>query len=252
MATDGLDRVAEVADRVARLPRDPILFRVQQTMARAYAEAALAGSDPDAEKLAEALVNRLLEQRAPLRPDGPVRTSLDDILAVAEAELARIRGTATPELWSSAVDAMRRQRREEPWLHARLRYAEALLAGDRADEALAELAPAYDRARSVGAIPIAEAMAALARRTRLKLPGLGRSQPDLESGLTSREREVLVLVARGRTNREIGAELYIADKTASVHVSNILAKLGVTNRAEAGAKARSLGLDETPETQTGD
>jgi Bacterial regulatory proteins, luxR family len=54
---------------------------------------------------------------------------------------------------------------------------------------------------------------------------------------------VLVLVSQGRTNREIGENLFISEKTASVHVSNILAKLGVANRAEAGAKARTLGLD---------
>jgi len=86
-------------------------------------------------------------------------------------------------------------------------------------------------------------MEALARRARLKLPGIARVEVDTRSRLTGREREVLVLVSQGRTNREIADNLFISQKTASVHVSNILAKLGAANRAEAGAKARALGLD---------
>ena len=61
-------------------------------------------------------------------------------------------------------------------------------------------------------------------------------------GLTARELEVLELVAAGRSNREIAAELFISAKTASVHVSNILAKLGVGSRGEAAATAYRLGL----------
>jgi DNA-binding NarL/FixJ family response regulator len=62
-------------------------------------------------------------------------------------------------------------------------------------------------------------------------------------GLTAREREVLALVAGGRTNRQIGAELFTSEKTTSVHVSRILAKLDVSTRGEAGAVAHRLGLD---------
>ncbi|MCZ2803985.1 response regulator transcription factor [Modestobacter sp. VKM Ac-2983] len=60
--------------------------------------------------------------------------------------------------------------------------------------------------------------------------------------LTPRETEVLALVAQGRTNRQIGAELFISEKTASVHVSNILAKLGASGRTEAVALAAARGL----------
>jgi DNA-binding NarL/FixJ family response regulator len=60
--------------------------------------------------------------------------------------------------------------------------------------------------------------------------------------LTRRERQVLSLVAEGRTNRQIAEELFINEKTASVHVSNILSKLGVSNRAEAAAVAHRVGL----------
>jgi DNA-binding NarL/FixJ family response regulator len=61
-------------------------------------------------------------------------------------------------------------------------------------------------------------------------------------GLTAREREVLALVAAGRTNRQIGEALFISEKTAGVHVSNILGKLGVASRGEAAAVAHQLGL----------
>ncbi len=61
-------------------------------------------------------------------------------------------------------------------------------------------------------------------------------------GLTPREHQVLLLVAEGRTNREIGAELFMSEKTASVHVSRILAKLDVGGRVEAAAVAHRLGM----------
>ena len=61
-------------------------------------------------------------------------------------------------------------------------------------------------------------------------------------GLTPREAEVLTLVAAGQTNREIGERLYVSEKTASVHVSNILRKLGVNSRVDAAAVAQRLGV----------
>jgi DNA-binding CsgD family transcriptional regulator/tetratricopeptide (TPR) repeat protein len=63
-------------------------------------------------------------------------------------------------------------------------------------------------------------------------------------GLSPREREVLALIAQGRTNREIGERLFISQKTVGVHVGNILAKLDVSGRVEAAAVAIRLGLTE--------
>jgi DNA-binding CsgD family transcriptional regulator len=84
------------------------------------------------------------------------------------------------------------------------------------------------------------AIADLSRRI-----GIGGAQGPL--GLTDREYEVLRLVAAGRSNREIASELFISPKTASVHVSNILAKLGVGSRTEAAAKAHALGVVGVPD-----
>jgi len=95
---------------------------------------------------------------------------------------------------------------------------------------------------------------ALAQRARLELgPGLGEDAGDRTRsetngdgedpfGLTARERQVLALVAEGATNRQIGAALFMAEKTASVHVSRILAKLGVRSRTQAAAVAHRLHL----------
>jgi DNA-binding NarL/FixJ family response regulator len=95
-------------------------------------------------------------------------------------------------------------------------------------------------AEALGAEPVAEEARALARRARLiEEPG---ETEENGLGLTGRELEVLRLVADGRSNGQIAEELYISRKTASVHVSNILAKLGVTSRVEAAALAHRQGL----------
>ena len=111
------------------------------------------------------------------------------------------------------------------------------------------LRAACDAARAMGAAPLVAEIEALARRARLPLDvaaadeGSGEDDsPAAQLGLTPRELEVLLLVAEGRTNREIGAELFMSEKTASVHVSRILAKLGVGGRVEAAAVAHRLGL----------
>jgi len=106
----------------------------------------------------------------------------------------------------------------------------------------------------MGAKPLLDEIDALARRARLAISESGSTgaaaaeeadaSPAALLGLTPRELEVLLLVAAGRTNREIGAELFMSEKTASVHVSRILAKLDVGGRVEAAAVAHRLGLTE--------
>ena len=139
--------------------------------------------------------------------------------------------------------------RGETLLHA----AEAALAcGDR-DGAAERLQRAAALAARLAAHPLGEQIALLARRARIRLGAedgsavLGGDGAG-ELGLTEREREVLRLVAAGRSNREIAGELFISPKTASVHVSNILGKLGVASRGEAAAKAHSLRLFDPTST----
>lgn len=134
--------------------------------------------------------------------------------------------------------------------YARFRAAEALLAA-RADRGRASvaLAQAIEVATTLGATPLREEVEALARRARLIFGEPASAQaPDARAdeaarvGLTARELEVLALVAAGRTNREIGERLFISEKTASVHISNILGKLGVSGRSEAAVVAHRLGI----------
>ena len=94
-----------------------------------------------------------------------------------------------------------------------------------------------------------EELEALAARARIPLAGLAASAADPGSGLTARELEVLALLSDGRTNREIARTLFISDKTASVHVSNLLRKLGAANRAEAAAIAQRVQFHDTAQTQ---
>lgn len=123
---------------------------------------------------------------------------------------------------------------------SRWRLAEALVAAGDRPAAAAELQAAASEAAVLGTRPLLRAAEDLARRARLDI-GL-RVPLDTTASLTARELEVVRLVASGLTNRQVGAQLFISEKTASVHVSRILAKLGVSGRAEAAARATQLGL----------
>jgi DNA-binding CsgD family transcriptional regulator len=169
--------------------------------------------------------------------------------ALVTAELARAAGENNVTAWQAAAEAWQTAAEPYPLAYTLLRLAEtAAAAGDRA-AAVRGVREAYALASRVGAAPIEEEAAALARRTRLSLtePAAAAVVPVPEDpltrfGLTEREREILVLLAGGRSNPQIAEALFISPKTASVHVSNILAKLGVDSRIEAAAVAHRLGV----------
>lgn len=108
------------------------------------------------------------------------------------------------------------------------------------DEATELLKAAHAEARRLRAKPLLLAVERLAQRA--KIAGVGAPAPAASGLLTAREAEVLAALELGRTNKQIGAELFISEKTASVHVSNILSKLGAATRGEAVALARGRGL----------
>ncbi|MGW0661640.1 helix-turn-helix transcriptional regulator [Streptodolium elevatio] len=158
----------------------------------------------------------------------------------AEAEHVRIAGEPGVEAWRKAVAAFAYGNVYE---HARtqLRLAQALVAADERDEAASVARAVRETADRLKAAPLREAVDALLRRARLG-PTDSREPSGDATALTGREREVLELLALGRTNRQIGEELFISAKTASVHVSNILAKVGAASRTEAVAMAYRKGL----------
>jgi DNA-binding CsgD family transcriptional regulator len=194
-------------------------------------------------------LDRLATTRAPQARYPPVAAQLQ----AAHAERSRLEGRSDPERWWTAAATWERLEHPFEAAYARFRLAEALLAGGSPrDQAVAALRPAHHTAVELGAMPLRREIELLAKRGRLRLeePVDTTASPETPSspaaslGLTRREVEVLALVAEGRTNRQIGQALFITPKTASIHVSRILAKLGVAGRGEAAAVAHRLGLDK--------
>ena len=203
----------------------------------------------DAEAAAGAALLGLAREGAsyPARPKAVLGPEGRGWLARCEAEYARLTGTNSPAAWERVLAEFGPGYVYET-ARTQWRLAEALVEAGRRDEAVAVWRAARATASRVRAAPLAAALDDLARRARLD-PGNGNrgghgsgsagSSP--LAALTDREREVLSLLARGMSNREIGSELFITPKTASVHVSNILGKLGAASRTEAAAIAYREG-----------
>jgi DNA-binding CsgD family transcriptional regulator/tetratricopeptide (TPR) repeat protein len=166
--------------------------------------------------------------------------------AMVEAEAARLVRRDEVAAWQRAVDAMRVAAEAYPLCYSLFRLAEAqatdpAIDADRTSATAAECLLLAERL----AAATADDIRTLARRARLRIapaPAAAATHPSLRIRLTDRELEVLELVADGRSNGQIAAALYISPKTASVHVSNILAKLSVASRTEAAVQAHRLGL----------
>jgi DNA-binding CsgD family transcriptional regulator len=228
-------------------PADPrYVWPLLATAMRACAEASAVGVPREA--CDPGRLRKDLELRAGStgRP-GPVH---DAWAATFAAEASRADGRHDLARWEAAATAWATLAQPHQEAYALLRAASAASAdGDRGGAAI-RLRRAADLAGRLGARPLLQQISTLARRARIDLAALPgqRVQPTEAApfGLTERELEVLRLVAAGRGNRDIAAELFISPKTASVHVSNILGKLGVTSRGEAAAIAyRQHLLDDS-------
>ncbi|MGP4028414.1 helix-turn-helix transcriptional regulator [Actinomadura sp. 3N407] len=170
-------------------------------------------------------------------------------LARAEAERRRVDGVHDVGLWRKAADLFTYGDPDGGFVYevarSRWRLAEALAENGDREGAAEQWRSAVRGAERLGAAPLLAALRDLGARARLGAarPAPGASAPSGPFGaLTGREREVLKLVAEGHNNREIAAALFISPKTASVHVSNILAKLNVTSRTQAAAAAHREGI----------
>jgi DNA-binding CsgD family transcriptional regulator/tetratricopeptide (TPR) repeat protein len=248
MVDRGLERLAPTDDRTETAQ----LCRIGAWAAADLADVARAVRDEVAVAEARArlgqLRGRLDQRQQTVTAAGPSRELATD-RATLEAEARRLERQADPDAWREVAEAW--SELERPYLaaYARWRQGEAALGvGDRV-AATNALRAAHSIAAGLGARPLREAIEALAHRARISPAPPAPSDEELgpatevdRLGLTPREREVLALVADGRTNRQIAETLFISDSTAGVHVSNILGKLGVANRGEAAAIAFRVGL----------
>jgi DNA-binding CsgD family transcriptional regulator/tetratricopeptide (TPR) repeat protein len=195
-----------------------------------------------------AKLERLIAAGLPQARYGMVTTNL----LLARAEQSRLELGSDPERWQAAAAAWERIEWPFEAAYARFRQAEALLANkasrSRAEQALRS---AHQTAATLNAAPLRREAELLARRGRLRLDEhvpagtVSKAMPSAAASLslTRREVEVLALLAEGRTNQEIGKELFITEGTVRIHVSRILAKLHVANRGQAATIAHRLGLD---------
>jgi DNA-binding CsgD family transcriptional regulator/tetratricopeptide (TPR) repeat protein len=186
--------------------------------------------------------------------DHPWVATIPAQRATWDAERTRVIGPSDPRAWAAAAEAWQVPGCPHRAAYAWWRQAQALLdTGQPAPSAAALRAAA---AAADGHAPLQAQIRLLAERARIPLqppapadpktpgapPPAAAPGPEIPFGLTDRELAVLRLLAVGRTNAQIGAELYISPKTAGVHVSNILRKLGVSGRVQAAALAERAGL----------
>jgi DNA-binding CsgD family transcriptional regulator len=212
-------------------------------------------------RIAEEAAERGLPRAGKLGPEGAAW------LKRARAELTRLTGP-DPDAWQEVVDAFGYETGGSGpcsgpapvgyrQAYALLRHAEAVLAlGGAHGTVEPDLRAAYATATAFGAAPLAGGLRALAKRAGVRLETAEPASPEAAGPdpLTPRERSVLALVAEGRTNRQVGAELFISEKTVSVHLSRVMSKLGAGSRTEAVSVAYARGLltpaGETPPLST--
>ena len=237
--------------------REAALFRVRLCAQGLRAQAELAAlaraqrRDDDLGRWLARAEGLLGGARAAAAEAADVTPNATGWLAVAEAEYERARGVPRPEAWSDAAATWDRLERPPIAAYCRWRQSEAFVAaGAPRHDAAVPLREAHAASARMGARPLTRELELLAERARLQLtPHEVEGSDAKESmeellGLTPREAEVLTLVARGLTNREIADALVISVKTAGTHVSHILRKLDAPNRLEAAAIAHRVAPPE--------
>jgi DNA-binding CsgD family transcriptional regulator/tetratricopeptide (TPR) repeat protein len=222
-------------------------LQVEAGLAEVARAARSAADIEEARRRAKALLEALRAMTRPGAADGIAWVAWD--AAQGAAEWSRLEGRSDPARWREAAEQWERLELPYRAAYARFRQAEALLAaGAPRAEVEPVLRAAHRATVALGAGLLRREIELLARRGRLRLEDPAATATPAPAtqlaafGLTRRETEVLELVAAGHTNRQIGQALFITPKTAGLHVSRILAKLGVTGRGQAAAVAHRLGL----------
>jgi DNA-binding CsgD family transcriptional regulator/tetratricopeptide (TPR) repeat protein len=189
--------------------------------------------------------------RAIVERHGANRPDLAAFGELVAAEQARQHGTGTRSTWRTVAQAWRLAGQPYREAYARFREAEAAMAAGRRDQATRALAACESIARELPSPPLLALAGELAARARLtarpvthpaRAPAGPTTAAVAQFDLTKREAQVLGLLTQGKSNREIARVLFISERTAAVHVSRILAKLGVPNRTSAAAIGTQFGL----------
>jgi DNA-binding CsgD family transcriptional regulator/tetratricopeptide (TPR) repeat protein len=254
LALGDWDLAAQAADRGrAGVPTGVVLWSARFTTLGIEAHVELALDALAAQRAVDIpdIVDRSQRQLDEVRSAVDARSdrpAADTSAHLAQAMASLTRLTAPdPAAWTLAAERWAALGDRWRVAHALLRKADAAAATGAVDDAATALRDSHRIAVDLAATALVAEIKALSRRTRLSLDAPAELVlPDSsveQLGLTAREAEVLALVATGRTNRQIGTELFISEKTASVHVSNILRKLGVNSRVDAAAVALRLGVD---------
>jgi DNA-binding NarL/FixJ family response regulator len=241
------DRLAELMDATgyyqARVRLTALLLgRLADAAGRASAadRPRLADRAPELVAAVRQVIKRVEQRRRPFGSEGTAW------LARTHAEHQRLRWLADADppseevlvaTWQEAVAAFERRGHAYETARSQVRLAAVLRAVGRPSDAVPLADAARRTAERLGATPLLDEL----RSGGAPVPRQGAAAPR-EVALTARENEILALVAQGRSNGEIARQLFISAKTVSVHVSNILAKLGAGGRTEAAAIARRDGL----------
>jgi predicted ATPase/DNA-binding CsgD family transcriptional regulator len=240
-----LDRIELCTDDVMRIAR---VTGIGMAVEADQAQRARDLREKPAERAALARARIHIQRlRAAAEAGGPVERAW---LQFGDAELGRARGRSDARKWLRSAEAWDDLVRPYRAAIARWRRAEALVEADDREAAADAAQTALEAARKMGSRWLIDELTGLASRARLEFGRAvaddgGGDEGESESdpfGLTPRERQVLALIAEGATNRQIGNSLYMAEKTASVHVSRILSKLGVKSRTQAAAVAHRQRL----------
>jgi len=223
-----------------------------RALADRFVDAQTRGAKVDVDKfrlLARGLADeaqRLVE--APVARGGESLPRARAFASMCIAEESRL-SASDADLWGDAATCWEAADEPHPLAYCRWRQADALLAGRSGRGAAVDaLQSAWAVSVRIGADPLRERVEDLARRARIELRDVDeedaspRSTLASDLGLTPREIEVLAQLAAGKTDKEIADDLFISKKTASVHVSNLLRKLDVANRVEAGRIGQAHGL----------
>ncbi|WP_212840421.1 helix-turn-helix transcriptional regulator [Catellatospora sp. IY07-71] len=231
--TRGLEAIAGSENVLVRLQLYAMGLRVA-------ADGHLSRTGPQEQRPTLADVAALLDAARQTVAGHPGSPGTRLLLEQCEAEHARAASVDAAAAWRRVADGWESLERPYPMAYARFREAEAEAVA-RHRRATVAAGGAFAAAERLGAEPLREQIAALASRYRLDLvKPLPAPRPPL--GLTDREFAVLRGIRTGRTNREIGQTLYISESTVSVHVTNLMRKLGVRNRAEAATVALREGF----------